>query len=436
MQGTRLLLCSAFAPLAFECAIAACGGGASGGASPPDASASRDGSMPDARPFDASTLDGATKDGAASDALGDAPSDASVDAPPAVILAAIGADDASTATVGATFHSGAWSPLVPFGAGSGGGGGGGVAFLPSGEGLAFFAEPGLEYALWSDAGWGAFAPALTAQAASIGSPTATAQGAYAAHSDVNNSIFLDTWSGSWASEPTGWTLGYPPPAVAAVASTLAGDPVVLASVCAIGMGVQQGYMWSTRHAGVWSQPTSLPGGHPSACLDGPRVAAVGRMGVDQVVAVMRTSQASPPQAPFFLEAQIFAAGVWSAPTTIANDPAPVVALAALPDGRVALAYQSSTGAIEVELFDGTTWSAPRAVPMATLAPTQSATQYTLSIAPGVAGVVLEVAYADASWALRHVRLLDEAMWSWSTPASLDATRQYSLVSIASHPSSF
>jgi hypothetical protein len=59
--------------------------------------------------------------------------------------------------------------------------------------------------------------------------------------------------------------------------------------------------------------------------------------------------------------------------------------------------------------------------------------YPISIAPGIAGAVLELVYTDSMDNLVHTRLMDETSWTWTTPASVGATGHFGLVSIASRP---
>jgi hypothetical protein len=109
-----------------------------------------------------------------------------------------------------------------------------------------------------------------------------------------------------------------------------------------------------------------------------------------------------------------------------------MSVAALPDGRIALAYATAASAVNVGFFDGTAWGAfsavPSAAPMGTFAP--------VSIAAGSTGAVVELAYIDQNYYLRHTRLTSEssdAAWTWTAPVVVDSTQSYGSVWIASSP---
>jgi hypothetical protein len=117
------------------------------------------------------------------------------------------------------------------------------------------------------------------------------------------------------------------------------------------------------------------------------------------------------------------------PTTVATSArtGEPPSLAALADGRLALAYMNATSAkIDVGFFDGTSWSAFTPVPG--IAPSQF---FAPAIAGGIVGDVLELVYIDANETLQHVRLTNEAAWTWSAPVAVDSANAYAEVYLAS-----
>jgi hypothetical protein len=108
----------------------------------------------------------------------------------------------------------------------------------------------------------------------------------------------------------------------------------------------------------------------------------------------------------------------------------VLSIAALPDGRAALAYATAANGINVGFFDGTAWSAFRAVPGATFGAAQFGP---VSVARGVDGAVLELAFLDTDLHVRHTRLTDEASWTWSAPVMVGDASSHTRVWIATGP---
>src|SRR4029078_8975321 len=88
---------------------------------------------------------------------------------------------------------------------------------------------------------------------------------------------------------------------------------------------------------------------------------VKRVGVDQVVGVFTTEIGE-------LRCSLFQPGGWSTPERIATDASNVTPqahytyLAALSDGRVALAYWTRDFDIKLGFFDGSHWSELKVVP--------------------------------------------------------------------------
>jgi hypothetical protein len=314
--------------------------------------------------------------------------------------------------------------------------GGGVPLVPDGRGLAVIrANAGVsaESALYTGS-WATLAAYNAANSTNyVSVPIPTATGALVAHAAASGAdpISLDTWddgTSAWTTETTG--VNGDNQSFPTVATTAAGDPLVLFSQCS---GSVPTYDWVARTAGTWGAAAVIPGLMAATCggaTGGPSPAYVNakRAGADQIVAVLRVSSGTT------LQAVSFSAGAWSSATTVATDAVSDtfmgLAIAALPDGRVALAYETTARGVSVGFFDGSTWSAFQAVPTAAL---PNSVSVPLSVAHGGVGAVLELAYVDASLHLQHTRLLTETPWVWSTPAPVDASQTYGLVSIAVGP---
>jgi hypothetical protein len=130
---------------------------------------------------------------------------------------------------------------------------------------------------------------------------------------------------------------------------------------------------------------------------------------------------------------IYAAGSWQSLGNLATNVANVsgfgrpASLAALSDGRVAIAFPDTSSKIEVAYLSGGSWTTPAPVPGVT--PVSNGV-YPVSLAPGLGTDVLELAYINASGALAVVS--ETSAGTWSTPTVVDSSQSYSVVSIAVH----
>lgn len=114
---------------------------------------------------------------------------------------------------------------------------------------------------------------------------------------------------------------------------------------------------------------------------------------------------------------------WTAPSQVPGAAsATQVSLAALPDGRVAAAWTGLDGRPAASILDGATWSdAGPAVPSGVTSASPP------SIAPGIAGADLELAYLDAAGRVQHVRLI---AGEWTAPAQAGGQSGLSCAAIA------
>jgi hypothetical protein len=355
---------------------------------------------------------------------------------PSVLLTAVAAGQMPSAYA-TVFQDGAWTALTMIGDNESSGGGGGVIPIANDEAVAVARTYGgaAVNSVWNGI-WPTLYQIDTLDDTFVSAPSAAAPGAFVAEEASLNpyEITLDTFDQSAPTWSTGEITGASGDArcIPVVGVTGGGNPVVLyASTPA----ATTTYQWVARTGTTWNAAASVPGVATLSSSTGtPTVAAVTRAGLDQIVAVFLTGGPTT----FALQSSTLSAGAWSAaPTVVATD---VVAtgfgapfsLAAMPDGRVALAYVDTSSAIQVAFFDGTTWgpfsAVPSAVPVGTLAP--------LSIAHGIAGDVLELVFIDQSYFIRHARLTSQASDSastWTAPVVVDTSQTYGSVSIASTP---
>jgi hypothetical protein len=167
--------------------------------------------------------------------------------------------------------------------------------------------------------------------------------------------------------------------------------------------------------------------------DGASVAMVRRPGTDQIVMVFGSQTMSSMTT---VSSMTFTGGAWTTPMPIAMDGwqsnpprGSMFSLAALADGRVALAYPTSSSAIKVGFFDGSSWSAFQTVPGAMIGGYFGP----VSIARGVDTDLLELVYVDATNHVQHMRLIDAASWAWSSPVMVGDTSVHTRVALAAGP---
>jgi hypothetical protein len=312
--------------------------------------------------------------------------------------------------------------------------GGGLATLANGNVVAVLASnPGnaFESALYNGQYWGVFAPVSDGGVGLLSAPAAGATGAVAVQQGpgATSSLALDVMASAWTAGEATTSKG-DGKTVPTVALTAAGDPLIVTGTAA---GT---YTWSLRTGSTWSAPTAIAGVVPptsGAVGPGPGVRAVARVGVDQIVAVFVAGAAAGSN----YQAATFSAGAWSSLTPLSthvdyNSLYAQFALAALPDGRVAFAHEDGSQNVDVSFWNGTAWSAEKAIPSGYNAQTG---YQGVAIAPGVGGAALEVVFIDRDQAVQHWRLLDEAKWTWSTLGYVDGdiSHGYSFVSIAAAP---
>lgn len=366
---------------------------------------------------------------------------------------------------GTSYVGGVWEPVKELQRGTQGGAS--VAVLAGGSGIAAMGAtaPAFSASRW-DGAWTSpvlvpglnsaqGVPALSRMAAFPG-------GALVAHVQ-QQTLSLNTFDarrGAWRlGEDLGVSSAYHP----AVSYVGSGDPLVVYFA--------EGKYASLHKVGsVWTKPSEVPitgevviHDRGSNWSDGVQaeIDLARRVGVDEVVGVFATD-------PTGLDCAVFSKGSWSSAVRIANDAAigelnipeylpsfsRHYSLAALPDGRVALAYWTVTalgaapsGNIKLGFFDGSSWSDFKVVPDAV------ALSYSpIAISRGAEGAVLELLFSQnpaadqpavgspclrpdqkESWCLKHMRLTDEADWSWTPQKPIDAGHQWFNISIAATP---
>lgn len=172
-------------------------------------------------------------------------------------------------------------------------------------------------------------------------------------------------------------------------------------------------------AGVWGTPVGLGGTSPI-------IAPV----------IVRLDSASPDLLVVFargpLPSQLWYAtrsgSVWSVSQPVGsittNDR---LSLAALPGGGAALGFRATGGEVSTAFFTGSppTWAAPTIL----TTPGTVTTEFAPSIAHGVAGATLELAYTSGGRVF-HTRLI---AGKWTPPAQVGALAFYTQVRIASAP---
>jgi hypothetical protein len=241
-------------------------------------------------------------------------------------------------------------------------------------------------------------------------PAAAPGGAFVAFGGTNLMLatYQDT-SQTWA--PSNAVTGVTPipNLIPAVVTTSSGDPLVLFTSSG-----DQSYAYTLRTAGTWSTAAAIPTSKPPpSAPPQPAIIAVRRTGSDAIVAAMFGSALGE------LDTAVYSGGTWTTTTNVVTDaaftPERSFALAALPDGRVALAYVdgSNSHAGRLAFFDGS-WGQFASVPGS-----GGVGEFPIAIARGANGeAIVEFVYIDGSGALQHIRLTDEASWTWTSPVAV------------------
>ncbi len=384
----------------------------------PEASTQPDGStIPDAS-GDSSTTPDATS--------GDAATDAS-DAGPNDLVLASGVDN-SNGTWGAVYAMGAWA-ATSIGSDVYDPVGGGVVVTPGRHGLAAYrgnANDTIEAAEYAGS-W----PMLASEGTmpnTVSAPAAAPSGAFVAYG--GQSLGLATYveaMGMWspASQATG--AAGENNAVPAVVTTSTGDPMILVLSSTGGT-----YSYVLRTGGTWGTLSTITGSAGPGIAGGsaPAITAVRVAGSSTIVAAMAGANMGE------IDTAVYSGGTWTTTKNVATN-APFsqgapFSLAALPDGRVALAYLDATQAMHLAFYSGSTWGTFSSVP----GTCDHFPRFPISIARGANGTaVLELAYLDGTGDSRtpqHIRLTGESPQTWSSPVKI-ATGGFDSVRIAVGP---
>ncbi len=386
-----------------------------------DAAGDRADPMPDAEPdADARPAD--------ADASADADGDAMVGDDSVLLVAGV---VISPERIYATsFAHGEWAPATMIADGGNPTQGGvGVAMLADGRGVAAMrASSGFRSAIWTDGTW-AMSTAVDEVVPIVGRMVRTPTGAAIAHwtfpdQALSYDVFDATTSMWTLDDDTGARGVYRSPSVSYIGD---GDPfVVFLNSEALR------YEWTRRTGGTWSAIAQVPVTLTASTSQAAQIDIVRRTGVDEIVAVFWTSDNT-------LAYSMFTSGAWSLPTMIATDSSATqqdtthTSLAALPDGRVALAYWTNTGAIKVGFFDGDEWSDFTEVPDA-----RAEAFSPVAIARGIGGAVAEVLYSrapdgDQAFELMHTRLIDEGAWTWTEPDVVEGEQRWATIAVSTSP---
>lgn len=296
----------------------------------------------------------------------------------------------------------------------------GVAVLPANSGPELFGTS------W-DGGWTPLTRVGTVRASNVSEPAPATGGALLAYQALGSSR-IELHYGRYDDAAAGWTVLDEPTgahpgglqfslAIVADASGSALAVLELAGAATYGS--------TTNAGGAWGAVEDIPNAPvPPSAMRG--VAAVRRAGSDQLVAALRSGTENE------LRVAVRAGAAWSPATTLATDlrfAFPCFALAALPDGRVALVYQSTTGDTFSSFFDGAAWSPWALVPIEVVL----VSAHPISIARGIDGeAVLELAYVDRTTRnVLHTRLSSSG--EWSEPRAVGTAPPYASVHIAVGP---
>ncbi len=363
---------------------------------------------------------------------------------PSILLSAVAAGTMPPA-ITSVYQNGAWSPLTTIGGNEYGAGGGGVTALANDQGLAVVrSRAGAPVSTIWNGTWPTLYQIDTTDDELVSSPVAAAPGAFVAEQSSVGTypITLDTFDESGATWSTGEVTGAVGDnrCIPVVGVTAAGNPLILYSSTPTALST---YRWVTRMGTSWSTAADVPAvgtlsvaGVMPANAALPAAAAVTRVGTDDVVALFLTGG---PTA-FTLQSSTYSAGAWSAaPLAVATDVLTTgfgmpFSMTALPDGRVALAYATTSSGINVGFFDGTAWGAFAPIP--TAIPIPSGTYAPIAITGGIGGDVVEVVYIDQNYFLRHARMTSmatEAGATWTAPVPIDSSQPYGFVAIATSP---
>jgi hypothetical protein len=219
-----------------------------------------------------------------------------------------------------------------------------------------------------------------------------------------------------------------------LAITDAADPVMAFAVrTPMGSSFRFTYAFTRRVAGVWSAQAAIAGA--TAPVVSAEIALVRRATSNEIVAVWNSGSMYGTG----LFSAVYSAGAWSAAIPVVTDVAAGVfrtfAVVPLADGRVALAYLSSTldvglPTIRAGLFVGSAWTPFTRVPVARV----GAASIPIGMVRSVDGAaVLDLVWLDSDHHAEHSRLTDVAGWTWTPPAVVDAVSIYDCVAIAAGP---
>jgi hypothetical protein len=316
----------------------------------------------------------------------------------------------SSATV-VTGGASAAPALVPFGGGYLGAlvGTGAASDMPL-EGTAFTGS-------WS-------APAHIGTTLGQGLPALAVAGttAHVVYWGSNDKFYHGTYVSSWdaASDPVqpgggAQSFGPSAPAAAAVGSTLV---MVQAG--------QDGVLYDQPWTGSWQAASGHAGTSLVSSLS-PAIVALDGGTADLMVVFVHAGDA----ASYYLQYATRTSGSWSAPADVYDQSGNVAyagatpSLAALPGGGAVLAWQGSSPAYPyVSVYTaGSGWSAPLAVSADTLASTPS-------VAPGVCGATMALAYVKTDGT---VAFTSASGGPWTTPELLPGATSMTWAALATSP---
>ncbi|MBM4397526.1 MAG: hypothetical protein FJ087_17800 [Deltaproteobacteria bacterium] len=268
----------------------------------------------------------------------------------------------------------------------------------------------LRWTAWKDEAWSAFAE-MGAAGAWKGAPALTPV-TNKLHAVLHGAA-MGYWLASW--DGAAWT------DAAAVGSPAVGGPTQAAAGASEKTGITVLFADASdgnrlkvtaRAGGAWTAPVQIAS---DAIFSIPPAIAVTTGDADRLGAYVRNDG----QVMYFRHGTVG----WTAPAPVTGvTSAGAVSLAALPDGRAAIAWNGMDGRPFVAVLDGDAWGAVEAIAEAGVS---AATRPSLS--PGIGGADVEAVFLDATGRALHAR---RVAGDWTEPSQVGAASGLSCAAVA------
>ncbi len=277
----------------------------------------------------------------------------------------------------------------------------------------------VQWTTWTPGAWTAFgnvgAGITTSNAPTVGAQGATALGAFRGFDD---NYYYATFSGG------AWSGALPVQPPAGGQSSGPQGPSFDAATGTLAFGGDNQHLFAQTWSGTaWGAAQDLDGTNLTSLP--PTVVGVTPLyAITMLAEVLVYVRASDGQL-FYVTLTGSLQNAWSAPAPIAGaftgDP---VALAAVRDGTVVLAFRGQDGNLYTSVFNGSAWSSvsPFSTPNVTVASAPAITH-------GVGAAAAEIAFVESDGVAYHARLIGGA---WTTPVAIGGSG-LSRVTIASAP---